>query len=90
MYILDRIISRSSRSLAAMIGFSWVANGNAHGGRSGIPDDDAAVARGSHVPFSPLRFFSSPIQNSQLAPRIARRANGFMTKGDSPWIVEHS
>jgi len=64
MYLLDRIISRSSRSLAAMIGFSWVANGNAHGGRSGTPDDDAAIARGPHVP-SLLSAFSSPIQNSQ-------------------------
>jgi hypothetical protein len=89
MYILDRIISRSSRSLAAMIGFSWVANGNAHGGRSGTPDDDAAIARGRHVPLSPLRFFLPPPELA-AAPRIARRANGFMTKGDSRWIVEHS
>jgi len=64
MYILDRIISRSSRSLAAMIGFSCVASDNACGGRSGSPDDDAAIARGSlvHPLLSPLSF---PIQNSQ-------------------------
>jgi hypothetical protein len=88
MYILDRIISRSSRSLAAMIGFSWVANGNARGGRSGSPDDDAAIARASHVPSLLSAFFPPP--ELAAAPRIARRANAFMTKGDSPWIVEHS
>jgi hypothetical protein len=66
MYILDRIISRSSRSLAAMIGFSWVANGNAHGGRSGTPDDDAAIARGRHVP-PLLSAFPSPSRTRSSA-----------------------
>jgi hypothetical protein len=87
MYILDRLISRSSRSLAAMIGFSWVANGNAHGGRSGTPDDDARV-RAHRTSPSPLRFLPPP--ELATAPRIARRANEFMTKGDSRWIAEHS
>jgi hypothetical protein len=64
MYILDRIISRSSRSLAAMIGFSWVANGNAHGGRSGTPDDVPRL-RATRTSPSLLPAFSSPIQNSQ-------------------------
>jgi len=64
MYILDRIISRSSRSLAAMIGFSWVVSDSACGGRSGTPDGDAAIARGPHVhSLLPPPFF--PIQNSQ-------------------------
>jgi len=89
MYILDRIISRSSRSLAAMIGFSSVVCDSACGGRSGTPDGDAAIARGPHVHSLPPSAFL-PHPELAAAPRIARRANAFVTKGDPSWIVEHS
>ena len=59
MFILDRIVSRSSRSLAMMIGFSWAASGHARGGRSGSPDDDAATLLVRSIPFLPL-FFLHP------------------------------
>jgi hypothetical protein len=72
MYILDRIISRSSRSLAAMIGFSWVLSDNACGGRSGSPDDDAAITRGWHV-LALLSVFL-PYPELVAAPRISRGA----------------
>jgi hypothetical protein len=71
MYILGRITSRSSRSLAAMIGFSWVAS-NARDGRSGSPDDDAAITRGWHV--LPLLSVFLPYPELVAAPRISRGA----------------
>jgi hypothetical protein len=40
MLILDRLISRSSRSLAAMIGAGRAGASRGDGGRSGSPDDD--------------------------------------------------
>jgi hypothetical protein len=42
MLILDRLISRSSRSLAATIGFVRAGGGRGCGGWSGSPDDDFA------------------------------------------------
>jgi len=72
MYILDRLISRSSRSLAAMIGFSWVANGNAHGGRSGTPDDDARVRAPRTSPLSSPLSSPSRTRNS-AADRVPRQ-----------------
>jgi hypothetical protein len=73
MYILDRIISRSSRSLAAMIGFSSVVCDSACGGRSGTPDGDAAIARGPHVHSLPPFRLSSPSRTrSSAADRVPR------------------
>jgi len=40
MLILDRLISRSSRSLAATIGYVCAGGGRGRGGWSGSPDDD--------------------------------------------------
>lgn len=54
MLIQDRLTSRSSRSLAAMIGFGRAGACRGHGGRSGSPDDDrrmtAAFPRTSLLP----------------------------------------
>jgi hypothetical protein len=40
MLILDRLISRSSRSLATMIGYVSAGGGRGRGSWSGSPDDD--------------------------------------------------
>jgi hypothetical protein len=39
VFILNRLISRSSRSLAVMIGFARSANGGGREGLRGSPDD---------------------------------------------------
>jgi hypothetical protein len=43
MFILQRLVSRSSRSLAVMIGFGRAADDRMRGARSGCPE--AAAAR---------------------------------------------
>jgi hypothetical protein len=55
MLILARLISRSSRSLAAMIGFVRAGGGRRRGGWSGSPDRDVSVALPS-LPLFSYRF----------------------------------
>jgi DNA-binding transcriptional LysR family regulator len=87
MFILDRIVSRSSRSLAAMIGFSRAAFGHARGGHSGSPDDDAVTLLVRPIPLPPL-FSPHPVYAA--VRRNTSGGNAFFPKGDGPWIVEHS
>jgi hypothetical protein len=50
MLILDRLTSRSSRSLARMLARAWP--GGSRSGRSGSPDDDCAQGD-TLLPFLP-------------------------------------
>ena len=54
---MDRLISRSSRSLAVMIGFARSAKGGGRVGLRGSPDD--ALAPALHVRIAPLPQHSS-------------------------------
>ncbi|HYT48162.1 MAG TPA: hypothetical protein VEL04_07055 [Burkholderiales bacterium] len=56
MFLLRRLTSRSSRSIAVMIAFAQSGGGGARGGRMGSPDDE----RGFHAlpPLLPLLQFS--------------------------------
>jgi len=87
MFILDRIVSRSSRSLAAMIGFSRATFRRAWGGHTGSPDDDAATMLVRSIPLPPLL---SPHPVYAAVRRNTSGGNAFFPKGDGPWIVEHS
>jgi len=40
MFLLHRLTSRSSRSIAVMIGFAQAGGGGGRGGRMGSPDDE--------------------------------------------------
>jgi hypothetical protein len=44
MFVLFRLIARSSRSLAVMTGYARSGGGRGRGGRAGSPDDEAHFA----------------------------------------------
>ena len=66
MFILERLISSSCRSLAAMIGFARSKCGRGRGGHAGSPDDWA------RMPFRRLRFPRLPFR--PVAPRFLPRS----------------
>jgi hypothetical protein len=70
MFILDRLISRSSRSLGAMLGTARRGAGHAQGSREGESDDA--------VRFLPPALRFSPVSSSSHlpAPRSAHRRYG--------------
>jgi hypothetical protein len=76
MFLLRRLTSRSSRSIAVMIAFAQ-AGGGGRGGRMGSPDDD----RGFHASPPPLPF----LQFSRTTPKIHATASG-----RRPFIAERS
>jgi len=77
MFLLRRLTSRSSRSIAVMIAFAQSGGGGARGGRMGSPDDDRA-ARSSR----PLRSFP---HSTRITPKIPATASG-----RRPAVVERS
>jgi hypothetical protein len=54
MLILFRLITRSSRSLAVMTGYTRAGSGGGRGGRSGSPDDDVQFTAAVVPSRSPL------------------------------------
>jgi hypothetical protein len=74
MFILERLISRSSRSLGAMLGTSRKGAGHAQGAREG---DCGHHAHGFALRvFLSLPFLVSP-PNSPVAPAQGRRTRSF-------------
>ena len=69
MFILERLISRGSRSLGAMLGTSRRGAGHAQGGRESEADD------GNHRPFLPfpLPLFLASSRFPVLAAAPGRR-----------------
>jgi len=61
MFLLRRLTSRSSRSIAVMIAFAQSGGGGARGGRMGSPDDE----RRFHASPPPLPF----LQFSRNTPK---------------------
>src|SRR3989304_2050389 len=86
MLILDRLIARSSRSLAVMISFARPGSGRMRGGVSGNPDDDGDCRVGRAFPLHPS-CSSFPIRSGTGAA-AGRERGSFRPQGDSPWIVE--
>lgn len=79
MLILGRLTSRSSRSLAVMIGYARAGFGHARGGRSGSPDDAEPIRAQSAVFFLP---FPSPRPVSTVVRRNTSGGDAFSAKGE--------
>lgn len=60
MFIQDRLVSRSSRSLAVMIGGGLSAKGGGRESLRGSPDDDLDAVPASLPPLPRLFPFSQP------------------------------
>ena len=71
MFILARLVSRSSRSLAVMTGFARALGGLGSFARGGSPDDDIAPSSFLEffAVFSPLRAHVSTPIDSIARPR---------------------
>ena len=68
MFVLERLISRSSRSLGAMLGTSRRGAGHAQGCREGSGDDDPELQSGPV--YSPAQSCSA-----QIVPRAPQQQN---------------
>lgn len=76
MFLLRRLTSRSSRSIAVMIAFTQ-AGGGGLGGRMGSPDDE----RGSHA--------SPPLLPFLQLPRTTAKIHAGAQRG-RPYVAERS
>ena len=85
MLILERLICRSSRSLAVTIGFALAGSRRRPGERSDGPDDGSKARADPSLPLLAPR---SPHFLPAAASATVRRGHSIVRKGEPSWIAD--